>query len=800
MKAVIMAGGDGKRLRPLTCTMPKPMVPLLNKPVIGYCVELLKAHGFDDITVTLRYLPNVVKRYLGNGSDWGTRIACVTEEIPLGTAGGVRHAAQGCEETLLVISGDAMTDINLTAAYESHKRSGAGATILLKKVKAPMEFGVILRDKEGYITRFIEKPSASEVFSDLVNTGIYFLEPFILDMIPEEGAYDFSNDLFPRLMRTGIRIFGHMADGYWSDIGDTAQYVATQADMLDGKCRFFTAAKLLRDGVYAEEGTRISERAVITSPCYVGKDAEIAANVYFGAYSVACTGVRIGPRCSVKRSILLPNTRLREGVELRGALLCENAQAGEDSAVFERAVVGASCDIGKRAVIGRGVQVWPCKQLEGDREYEDNVVWESDCSCGCQTEPEHGHADRELTPERAARIGAAFAATMKAPAELAVATDGAQQCVMLKHALMAGIASQGVDVWDMGTCPGSALRFAIRSLALEGGIFIQKCGEHEVRMILCDALGLTLTNSARRGFVNQFQQGELRPVTCKRLGVIQKHTGIAKSFEASLRRLLRPRKEFSSRLNVLIGGNRSFYDTLLPVLMQEGIDVRYTQEQEESKLHGIMGRVKAGICFFFDEDHCLCAITGEKRLPGAEVTALLAAAAAKKGRKTIVIPADLPEELCEMIRLNGAETVKASQNAARMEHLAMEKDAWLPELYEPEAAAVRLCALMRENELDTLLENLPHIERAQSEVKCSWREIGRVLRNLVENSKEDDLELIDGVRITTDEGWVLVKPNRDLTACRFAAQSFREEYAKDLADLYAERVRAILDEEEKDKA
>ena len=196
MKAVIMAGGDGKRLRPLSCTMPKPMVPLLNKPVLGYCLELIKKHGFDDVVLTLRYLPNPIRRYVGDGSAFGLRAKCVIEEKPLGTAGGVRGAVEVSDGSLLVISGDAMTDFDLTSALEAHRQSGAGATILLKKVKVPMEYGVVLKDKDGFITRFIEKPSAAEVFSDLVNTGIYIIEPNVLDMIPEGTAYDFSKDLF----------------------------------------------------------------------------------------------------------------------------------------------------------------------------------------------------------------------------------------------------------------------------------------------------------------------------------------------------------------------------------------------------------------------------------------------------------------------------------------------------------------------------------------------------------------------------------------------------------------------------
>ena len=267
MKAVIMAGGDGKRLRPLSCTMPKPMVPLLNKPVLGYCMELIKKHGFDEAILTLRYLPNVIRRYVGDGSAFGIKAECAVEDKPMGTAGGVKNALRQADDSVLIMSGDAMCDFDLTDAMREHRRSGAAATILLKKVKVPMEYGVVLKDKDGFISRFIEKPSAAEVFSDLVNTGIYIIEPSVLDMVPEGTEYDFSKDLFPRMLRTGMKIFGYEAEGYWSDIGDLTQYALTQADMLSGKCMFKTAARRTREGVYIEDGAKISERAVLAAPC-----------------------------------------------------------------------------------------------------------------------------------------------------------------------------------------------------------------------------------------------------------------------------------------------------------------------------------------------------------------------------------------------------------------------------------------------------------------------------------------------------------------------------------------------------
>lgn len=214
MNAVIMAGGNGTRLRPLTCCTPKPMVPLLNYPVIDYGVNLLKLHGIEDITATLHYLPNRIKDHLGDGSALGVRMQYCVEETPMGTAGSVREAAKDFADTFVVISGDALTDVDLTRAIQWHREKQSKVTILLKKVDLPMEYGVTLLDKQHRITRFMEKPGLSEVFSDLANTGMYIIEPEVMRYIPDTGKFDFSKDLFPLLMREGIALYGYEMQGY----------------------------------------------------------------------------------------------------------------------------------------------------------------------------------------------------------------------------------------------------------------------------------------------------------------------------------------------------------------------------------------------------------------------------------------------------------------------------------------------------------------------------------------------------------------------------------------------------------
>ncbi len=235
MKAVVMAGGEGSRLRPLTIGRPKPMVPLVDKPVLGHILELLRYHGITEVVITLQYLPSVIQDFYGDGSALGLNITYVVEEMPLGTAGGVKNAAAHLNDTFLVISGDALTDFNLQAAVQRHITAGALATLAVYSVPNPLEYGAVVSDENGNITQFLEKPDWSAVRSDRVNTGIYVLEPAVLDYIPDDVVYDFSTELFPDLLQRGERLQAYVAEGYWCDVGTIGEYMRANADLISGK-------------------------------------------------------------------------------------------------------------------------------------------------------------------------------------------------------------------------------------------------------------------------------------------------------------------------------------------------------------------------------------------------------------------------------------------------------------------------------------------------------------------------------------------------------------------------------------
>src|SRR5438045_166039 len=269
MKAVVMAGGEGTRLRPLTSNQPKPMVPVAGKPCMEHILELLSSHGFEDVIVTVAFLPQAIRGYFGDGDAVGIALSYSVEEAPLGTAGSVRLAADKLDEPFLVISGDALCDLDLTRLVEFHREKGAAVTIGLKSVPNPLEFGIVVTDEDGKVERFLEKPSWSQVFSDTINTGIYVLDPEVLNHVPTDRPFDFSKELFPLLLEMGRPLYGHVCGGYWQDIGTIDQYRQACFDALDERVRLSIPGIRLRGNIGMGDGGEIDDPEGVEGPAFV---------------------------------------------------------------------------------------------------------------------------------------------------------------------------------------------------------------------------------------------------------------------------------------------------------------------------------------------------------------------------------------------------------------------------------------------------------------------------------------------------------------------------------------------------
>ncbi len=411
MKAVIMAGGEGTRLRPLTCDSPKPMAHLCGRPVLEYILDLLQEHDVLDAAVTMRYIPSAITAHFGDGYRQ-MRLSFSEEDKPLGTAGSVRLAVDsqwgGANDDVLIISGDALTDIDLSEACAFHKSRHAAATLIVTRVADPREYGLAKFDREGRITGFLEKPGWGQAATDAANTGIYILSPEALESIPADTNFDFAKDLFPLLLRDGLPLYAYETKDYWCDIGDLTTYLTCQRDILEGRVKTNLPVK---DGVCMAEEP--AGGYTLIPPIYIGKNVQIGAAAQIGPFAVLGDGCHIGNNAKVRGSVLLDGVYIGDRAALTGALVCHGASVRRGAALFEGAAVGEGAVIGEHAAVSPHVKIWPEKQVEAGTHLRENLreggpapgLFDDGGLCG--------ETGVELTPEFCARLGAAIGSQVR---------------------------------------------------------------------------------------------------------------------------------------------------------------------------------------------------------------------------------------------------------------------------------------------------------------------------------------------------------------------------------------------------
>ena len=374
MKAVIMAGGEGTRLRPLTCDIPKPMVNFFDKPLVQYTVEHLKNNGIENMIFTLMYKPERITEFFEDGNAFGVHIEYSIEPSPLGTAGSVKHALPSSNETIIVISGDALTDIDLMRAVQFHKINRAKATLVLKKMENPLEYGVVITDEESAIIKFVEKPGWREVFSDAVNTGIYILEPEVLDLIPENKNYDFAKNLFPDMLQRGMKLSGYVTDEYWCDVGNIESYIKAHEDVLKGICKVKLAGSNI-NGIWVGKNVKISNSSLLQAPSYIGDNCVIKDGAKVGMYTCISRNAEIGEYSNIKRGVIWPGAKLSKNVKLSAAVVCDNTFVGIRSNIYEGAVIGRECILDGQNSVAPRVKIWPGKWLENGTNANESIIW-----------------------------------------------------------------------------------------------------------------------------------------------------------------------------------------------------------------------------------------------------------------------------------------------------------------------------------------------------------------------------------------------------------------------------------------
>jgi mannose-1-phosphate guanylyltransferase/phosphomannomutase len=472
-QAVIMAGGFGTRLRPLTMTIPKPMVPIVNIPMMEHIVNLLKEYDITKIVSVLYFQPDVITEYFKDGSDFGVDMKYVLATADYGTAGAVRNAYEYLNERFIVISGDLLTDFNIKEALDFHLRKKSQATILLTRVEAPLQYGIVITNSEGRITRFLEKPSWGEVFSDTINTGIYIIEPEVMKLIPYQQEFDFSKDLFPLMLRNKLPLYGFIASGYWKDVGNLNEYQRGQQDALHGALKLkFKGTK--KGNLYIGKNSVISPSVKLKGTVVVGDNTTIGDYTEI-TDSVIGNNVRIGMGTRLKGSTIWDNVKIGNFSELNDDVVCNDCSIGDSVTISENVFISVGCSIGNKAVLLPNIKLWPMKHVEEGARLSRSLVqeerWLRELFTGARIS---GISNVEINPEFGAKLGAAIGMTFGKNATILASRDPDKVSRIIKRSITAGIASVGVKVNDLQTTSIPQTRQELRTGKYAGGLHVRR--------------------------------------------------------------------------------------------------------------------------------------------------------------------------------------------------------------------------------------------------------------------------------------------------------------------------------------
>jgi len=838
MRAVLMAGGSGTRLRPLTCDLPKPMVPVLNRPIAEHIVNLLRRNGIDEVIATLHYLPDLMRDYFQDGSDFGIQMTyAVEEDQPLGTAGCVKNIAELLDDTFLVISGDSITDFDLRAAIAFHRSHKSKATLVLTRVPNPLEFGVVITDENYRIRRFLEKPSSSEIFSDTVNTGTYILEPDVLNYLPANQEADFSKDLFPLLLQEGEPMYGYIADGYWCDVGHLDAYREAQYDALYRKVKLDVSYEERMPGVWVGQNTYIDPTARVEAPVMLGSNCRIGPRVHIDGGTVIGDNVTVGADANLKRPIIWNGAIVGEEAHLRACVIARGTRVDRRAHVLEGSVVGPLSSIGEEAQVSPGVRVWPSKKVEPGAILNINLIWGHAAHRNLFGQRGvSGLANVDISPEFAVKLGAAYGSTLKPGAQVTVSRDQRTISRMVSRSLIAGLMSVGVNILNLEATAIPVARSMVPSLAIGGGIHVRVHPDRPDYILIefFDNKGINISKAREKKIEGAYFKEDFRRAQIHEIGNVAYANQLLDTYGISFERHLNVEAIRHSSSKVVIDYVYAVSGAVLPqILAKFGCDAvvlnaslnqtgptNADREALLSQLGHVVEAVKAtfGVQVYANGEQLILVDEAGSPIRGELLTALMTELMmTQHPRGTIVAPVHASSAVEQIARRHDGRVIRTKANpTALMEACQTSGNVVLggsgdmgfifPTLHPGFDAMFCIAKIIelltiQERSLGQIRADLPRISHKTYTVRCPWSAKGALMRHLVETHSVECLELIDGVKIFDyhHDGWVLILPDAGEPLVHIFANSTDRGWVDEALREYRIRVQEFVDQEQEDE-
>ncbi|MFA4967606.1 MAG: sugar phosphate nucleotidyltransferase [Candidatus Margulisiibacteriota bacterium] len=815
MKAIVLAGGLGTRLHPLTINTPKPMVPVANRPLMEYTIELLAKYGFKDVSVLLYHQPHIIKNHFGDGKGFGVKISYVEAPKNYGTAGAVKYAAKGIKEPFLVISADLITDFNLKNIIDFHNLKKSLATIVLTRVENPLPYGIVIIGRDGRIKHFLEKPSWSEVFSDTINTGIYVIDPKVLDYIPEEREFDFSHDLFPILMEKKEKLYGFVSEGLWKDIGSIEEYGRVHGQILGdipvikGKGAVIAGSAKLEGMGMIGENTIIAEGVTLLN-CVVGNNCKIGRGSY------------------IRESVIWDDTDIGYEVRMERAIVGREAVIEERVYIEEHTVIGDEVRIGKDATIRPFVKIWPGKIIEeGSTVTRSMIQRERYPKTIFGPFGVTGICNIELTPEFAANLGAAYGAMLGKGAVITASRDSHKASRMIYRALLSGVLSAGVNVSDLEMTPIPVTRYELKALKSKGGFHVRK-SPYDTEVLdlkFFDDDGLDLDSLKEKKTERLFFAEDFNRIHTEEVGELtfpfhrvaeQYKEGVIHHIDLEVVR----KKKCKVVVDYACGSASQIFPSILGelgceiVALNAYIDETKTTRTKEEFEHAL--KQLSTIVKSLDADMGVMLDTGAEKIficdekgkvfSGDEALSIMATLVLlSKKNASIAVPINTSSSIDRIAGKYGAKVIRTKTSFRHMMEVASRPGiAFLGERvggyifpeFQPHFDAmfsiVKLMELLKRSGLMLSQIEIPPAKVCKKDISCLPELKGKVIRVLAEELKEEEIELLDGIKLHLGEDWILILPHPTRPVIELFAECSKEKDSQKLLSEYTKKIDEII--------
>ncbi|MBE5817995.1 MAG: hypothetical protein E7312_02965 [Clostridiales bacterium] len=793
MKAIIMAGGQGTRLRPLTCTLPKPMLEIATRPVIEYTIELLKKHGIRDIGITLHYLPEVIRSHLGTGRDMEVSIEYFTETTPLGTAGSIKQAEEFLSDTFIVMSGDGLCDVDLTKAIQFHNANNADVTVVLTKTDTPLEYGAVITDENSRIVRLDEKPTWSDVVTDKINTGIYIINRDVLNYVPKDTAFDFSSEFFPLLMSEQKRIFGYFSANYWCDIGNIYSYSKANSDVLNGKVQVNMPEGFnCKGGICIGKNVNIHESAKLVAPCMISHNTTIGEGCVIGPDVIICEGSTISANTSIKSSVIYSNVYIDRLCELRGCVISSGCKLSQGVKVFEGSCIGHNAQIGGYSTITGSASVWPYKFIEENCTVSENIIWQRVRYSGYFTnEAISGKINSQVTNKTALISAQAFAG--QCTKRIILGNSGSPAAKMLCDAARSGLISGGGEVIDIGCVPLPCVRYTTRLLGASGAIYTAE--EDSVASIyFIDSNGSAISTSQMRKITSALNNDTLCYCQASTMAQPQSFNRALEHYQNHIFDMFE-NKFTENKLTVGIRHTKSLTsEYLIHLLMRLGVKIEVLDSE-------FMPEMNCDVFISIDEYGQTLTIYDDKRIPiDRHVMNLLLNYIAIETSQSGYTVADYssPNAVDEVARSSNGVVIRTRSGTKALIEEIVKHDSIPDRLpigkmsmyYDANFFLLSLLLVcQRDNKTpNELIDSLPAVHINEREVPCPWELRCKVLSGLSGGGKVDH----GGIKMTQKYGWSLIIPDERRPYIKIFSEAYSAEYAEELTDICEKKIRALF--------